>query len=133
MATSKPETRYILSIHALLDNIYYEKMANPWRSGTPDVWYSGCSGDLWVEYKFIDHIPLSNHILPNLTPRQANWLNRRYKEGRNVAVILGIPSGGIVYRDKDWCTPLPSSELLQRSVTKREIADFIKQQVGRDE
>ena len=127
---TKPENRFIGSINRLLPNTYAEKMNNPWRAGTADVWYSGNRGDLWVEYKFIERIPRSKEILPDLTPRQRRWLNDRFDEGRNVVVVLGTPTGGVIYRNKEWTRPLRSEELSKLVVPKAEIARWIYEQVG---
>lgn len=128
--SSKPETAYIQSIHRLIPTVYAEKMNNPFRSGTADVWYSGEVGDLWVEYKFIERIPRSEEILPDVTPRQEEWLNNRCDEGRNVAVVLGVPKGGVIYRDREWNVPMTQQELLARVVSKQDIARWIFSQVG---
>lgn len=130
MATPKPETRFIGNIHKLIPQVYAEKMNNPWRAGTPDVYYSGDVGDLWVEYKFIERIPRSKEILPELTPRQSRWLNNRYDEGRNVAVVLGTPLGGVIYRNKEWLTPLDSEALEALIIPRKEVALWILSQVG---
>ena len=130
MAASKPESTFIKGVHKHLTRTYSEKMNNPWRSGTADVWYSGDKGDLWVEYKFIERIPRSIEIVPNLSPRQRRWLNNRYDDGRNIAVILGTPSGGVIYTDKTWMSPLTSTEMEAQLVPKDEIARWIYNQVG---
>lgn len=130
MSTTKPENSFIHGIHRLLPRTYMEKMNNPWRSGTADVWYSGERGDLWVEYKFIERIPKSAEILPDLTPRQRRWVNNRFDEGRNVAVILGTPTGGVIYRNKEWMHPKDNQTLSGLLVPKDEIARWIFSQVG---
>ena len=130
MSTTKPENRFIESVHRHLPRTYAEKMNNPWRAGTADVWYSGDRGDLWVEYKFIERIPRSAEILPDLTPRQKRWLNNRYDEGRNVAVVLGTPTGGVIYRNKEWMRPLDHVTLAGLIVPRDEIARWIFSQVG---
>ena len=128
--STKPENRFIGSVHRYLPKTYAEKMNNPWRAGTADVWYSGDRGDLWVEYKFIERLPRSLEILPDLTPRQRRWLNARYDEGRNVAVVLGTPTGGVIYRDKEWTRPQDQVTLQGLLVPKDEIARWIYSQVG---
>jgi len=130
MSTTKPENRFIAGIHKNLPRTYAEKMNNPWRAGTPDVWYSGDRGDLWIEYKYIERIPRSLQILPDLTPRQKRWLNNRFDEGRNVAVVLGTPTGGVIYRNKEWLTPMDNETLSGLVVPKDEIARWIFSQVG---
>lgn len=129
---AKPENTFIGSVHKKFsgDKPYFEKMYNPLRSGTPDVYYSGVLGDLWVEYKFIPRIPRSAEILPDLTPRQRRWLNDRFAEGRNVAVVLGTPDGGVIYRNQEWNTPLSSTELSARVLSRAEVAQWITSQVG---
>lgn len=130
MSTTKPENRFIGSVHRRLPRTYAEKMNNPWRAGTADVWYSGDRGDLWIEYKFIERIPRSAEILPDLTPRQKRWLNNRFDEGRNVAVVLGTPTGGVIYRNKEWMRPLDHVTLAGLIVPRDEIARWIFSQVG---
>lgn len=130
MSTTKPENRFIASVHRHLPRTYAEKMNNPWRAGTADVWYSGDRGDLWIEYKFIERIPRSAEILPDLTPRQKRWLNNRYDEGRNTAVVLGTPTGGVIYRNKEWIRPLDHVALSGLVVPRDEIARWIFSQVG---
>ena len=130
MSTTKPENRFIGSVHRYLPRTYAEKMNNPWRAGTADVWYSGDRGDLWIEYKFIERIPRSTEILPDLTPRQKRWLNNRFDEGRNVAVVLGTPTGGVIYRNKEWMRPLDHVTLAGLIVPRDEIARWIFSQVG---
>lgn len=127
---AKPETTFIKSIHRLIPNVYAEKMNNPYRSGTADVWYSGVVGDLWIEYKYLPRIPRSLEILPDLTPRQLRWLGNRFDEGRNVAVVLGTPQGGVIYRDKAWCRPLTSEEIKPLLCSKADIARWIFSEVG---
>lgn len=130
MSSTKPENQFIKSINKYLPRTYAEKMNNPYRSGTADVWYSGDRGDLWVEYKFIERIPRSLEIFPDLTPRQRRWLNNRFDEGRNVAVVLGTPTGGVIYRNKEWLRPLDSETLKGMLLPRDEIARWIHSQVG---
>ena len=131
--TAKPETTFIAAIHrALPQSLYHEKMHNPYRGGTPDVWYSGCNGDLWVEYKFVASIsPKSKTVVPDLSALQSKWLELRYLEHRNVAVILGVGRiGGVIYRDREWEVPLSGEQLLKRVVSRSEIAHWILNQTG---
>ncbi len=99
-----PENRFIQRVHKKLDkSVYREKMHNVYRGGTPDVWYSGPGGDLWVEYKWIDSVPKSGTIVPNLSALQLDWLTKRYAEGRNVLVVVGTPEGAaVISRPDEW-------------------------------
>lgn len=127
---SKPETTYIKGVHKYLTQSYYEKTNNPFRSGTPDVWYSGNLGELWVEYKFIERIPKNAEILPEVSPRQAQWLANRLAEGRNVAVVVGSPEGGVIYRRANWLIALSPAEFRKLMVPKEAVAKWIYGQVG---
>ncbi len=128
--SSKPETTFIRSVHRFIPKVYAEKMNNPWRRGTADVWYSGVVGDLWVEYKYVERIPNSKEILPDVTSQQAKWLGNRFDEGRNVAVVLGTPTGGVIYRDREWLKPLDPQIFTSCIVERRKIAQWILAQVG---
>jgi hypothetical protein len=127
---SKPETTYIEGVHKHLTQSYYEKMNNAFRSGTPDVWYSGHLGELWIEYKFIERIPKNAEILPEVTSMQAKWLANRLAEGRNVAVVVGSPEGGVIYRRANWLIPLSPAEFRKQMVGKEAVATWIYGQVG---
>lgn len=131
MASQKPETKFIQSIHRLIPEVYFEKNNNPWRSGTPDVWYSGDKGDLWIEYKYLGQFPANKAIYPELTAQQTRWLNNRYKEGRNVAVVLGTKTGGVVYINKDWNNPYSATELNDRILSRLDIATWIHDSAGK--
>lgn len=126
----KPETTFISSVHRHLIGPHVEKMHNSYRSGTADVWYSGDLGDLWIEYKFIERIPRSDRIVPDLTAQQMRWLNDRYDEGRNVAVVLGTPTGGVIYRDKNWSIPVNDTTVKNRLLDRKSIALWIFHQTG---
>jgi hypothetical protein len=139
---AKPETGFINSINKHLKEIYFEKTNNPFRSGIADSWYSGERGDLWVEYKYEPNLPKIKEYLPNLSPRQLKWLGDREDEGRNVAVILGFPEGGVIYHTRrqshrpdwynfhSWLEPQTRDQLLQRALTRQELAKWIFETVG---
>lgn len=135
MGASKPETVFYNAIHKKLDKAphgapYYEKMYNPLRAGTPDAYYSGDRGELWIEYKYIPRIPRSAVVLPDLSPRQARWLNNRHREGRNVAVVVGCPEGGVIYREQEWLVPLTPEEFRAKLLPRSTIAEWISNNVG---
>lgn len=132
---SKPETTFYQSIHRLLKpqqpKIYNEKMYNPLRGGTPDVWYSGYGGDLWVEYKWIPKLPkrVPVRMYKELSPLQLSWLNTRYEEGRNVRCILGTPEGCWIFRDRLWEHDLDALVIRSNKLTKYDISEFIVSEV----
>jgi hypothetical protein len=91
-----PENRFIAAIHRQLPKeLYREKMHNPYRGGTFDVWYSGNKADLWIEYKWGNN---------SLSALQLKWGEGRHKEGRKVAVARGFASGKCTWytRPEEW-------------------------------
>ena len=98
-------------------------MHNAFRGGTPDVWYSGPGGDLWVEYKWIAKIPKSGIIVPNLSALQLDWLTKRRLEGRNVLVVVGTPKGALsLHLEVSWSSYKYGGERLH---TDAELAGVI--------
>ena len=79
------------------------KNHNQYNGGIADVWYSGTSRDLWVEYKFIV-VPKRNDtvIVPGLSPLQLEWLRGRAKDGRHVGVVIGCKEGGVYLHASQW-------------------------------
>ena len=111
-------------------------MNNPYNSGTADVWYSGKRGDLWVEYKFLKEgkIPARPGIdlvtkQRYLSALQLDWLEGRYTEGRNVAVVVGCKEGGVVWFDGAWREPMAAEEFRCRLHTRVSLAAWIMGQV----
>jgi len=98
-----------------------------WHAGVPDHYYSGNKADLWAEYKYFptdrDSFNLNKPAkTPKLTRQQQLWLNSRYDEGRNVWVIVGMPSGGVILMNKEWMEPIGVCTLLTRQEIANEIS-----------
>lgn len=112
------------------DWIHYEKMNNPYRSGTADAWYSAAS-DLWVEFKYLPVRPLHTTVEPLklLTELQTHWLNDRWTEGRNVCVVIGCPGGGVVLDDCRWNHDIPASLFHSLFLSVVDLAAWIRSQV----
>lgn len=132
----KPENTFVDGVHNYLapkPELHREKMSNPYSSGTADWWYSGDKNDLWVEYKYVPRIPQRVNIRPLelLTPLQAKWLDGRYKEGRNVAVIIGCPSGGVVLRGHAWTCEISPEVFASTVQSRRQLAEWITAQVNK--
>lgn len=127
--SKKPETTFIASVHKHFPDKqvpHREKMNNPYRSGTADVWYSGRKGDLWVEYKFIPKLPVkSNSVLVDCSPLQLKWLGDRHREGRSVFVIVGHPAGGVILSDLEWGEPMSVTEFERRTVSREAICKWL--------
>lgn len=99
----KPETRFYRRVNEKLPHeIHRQKISSLYGNGTPDFWYSGAK-DGWVEFKWL--IKLSRNgvdPLKLLSPLQALWINRRYREGRLILVIIGSPKGCSILENGAW-------------------------------
>lgn len=127
---SKPESTFIRSVHAHLGDVYAEKMNNPFRSGTADVWYSGRKGDAWAEYKFVPKVPKTAQIVPDLSERQKLWLQQRLEEGRRVLVIVGCPEGGVFFEPGEWNVGISPTEFRARVLSRSALAAAIREITG---
>lgn len=130
--STKPETRFYTAVHKLIPkDVHREKMANPYRGGTADVWYSGTADDLWAEYKWLAKVPVKAaiRVYELASPLQLQWLRDRRKEGRNVVVILGSPNGAWVYSHGTWEHDLAVEDFRANALTKQQVADYIRSRV----
>lgn len=131
---AKPETNFTAGVHKYLPSVtllHREKMSNPYRGGTVDIWYSGVKSDLWVEYKFLPSVPQRGIVDAKrlgLSALQAAWLAGRHKEGRNVAMIVGCPSGGVIMRDREWEEGISPEQFKARIQPRPNLAAWIAQQ-----
>lgn len=123
----KPENRYIAAVHKQLpEGVYAEKMHNPYRGGTFDVWYSARPRDMWVEYKWVERLPVRVALVPDLSALQRDWGLGRFNEGRNVKVVVGSPTGGVVFMNPtEWTNGLLKFQVLSKS----DIARWIVRQI----
>lgn len=93
------------------------------------MWYSGCAGDLWVEYKYIRKLPVHTavRIYDLLSAQQMRWLNDRFAEGRHVAVVLGSPLGAWIFEDNAWQTlDVTRQQIVARRLDQKAVADYIR-------
>lgn len=113
--SSGPENKFIKSVHdKLTEEIYREKMHNPYRGGTADVWYSG-KCDAWIEYKWINSVPKKGVLVPALSGLQKLWCDGRFSEGRNVYVVVGCPLGAIIFSNPaEWNDGLKTPVVLSK-------------------
>lgn len=129
---SGPETRFYTGVHKLLPRtVYREKTHNPYRGGTPDVWYSGNADDLWVEYKWLAKLPRSAPVVLTklLSPLQQRWLDQRHAEGRNVAVVLGTPEGAWIMSGKMWKLDIDPADIRAANKSKHDVARYIEERI----
>jgi len=122
----KPERRFRQSVTKHLKSIYVWAINDSWHAGVPDHYYSGAGGDLWAEYKYFPTDRAKFDLTrptktPKLTRVQQNWLNQRHDEGREVRVIVGMPSGGVILMNKEWLEPVIVEHIMTREEIAREI------------
>jgi hypothetical protein len=116
------ESAFIQSIHHKLPKtIYRWKISDRFSSGVADAYYSTPKTDLWVEYKYYPQ-NLPKNVTPNLSRLQIKWLHDRHTEGRNVYVIVGSPSGCLIYENLEWTKP--KSRQLQ--IPREELIEWLK-------
>lgn len=127
--SAKPETTFTAAVHRHLPKTLHRvKNHNSFTGGIPDCWYSGHKSDLWVEYKFVPKLP--EQFTPALTALQSQWLKARHAEGRNVAVIVGAPEGGVILRNLEWGNSMSRTDFLRKLKSRAELAAWICQEVG---
>ncbi len=131
--SAKPETTFINALHRKLPkSVYHMKNNNPYTGGIPDCWYSGQLGDVWVEFKYLPSMPVRADVHPAklLSALQMEWLNGRYAEGRNVAVIIGAPKGGVLLVDRAWEMSLSPQLFASLIRSKDDLIEWILTQVN---
>lgn len=122
----KKETTYIKRVtRKLSKSVYHWKIHASFENGVPDSYFSGNTTDLWVEFKWLDKVKTG--VLADLSPLQQYWLNARYSQGRNIAVIVGTPIGSALLRDAAWNNPICNFDL-----SVKDISSWINKEVGHD-
>jgi len=124
----KPERRYRNNITRYLrGKVYYWPINDTYTSGVPDHWYSGDADCLWVEYKYYPtsrvRFSLTGTKNPKLSALQQQWINARYAEGRNVWVVVGMPSGGLILKHRRWMDDIIVAD--EKLLSTKEIANEI--------
>lgn len=131
--SSGPENTFIRAVNKYVPaDVYRMKNHNQYNGGIADVWYSGAKADLWIEYKFIE-IPVRGDTMidlvggknPPLSHLQQEWITARKAEGRNVWVIVGSKSGGVVFQDLSWKAKLNASAFRALLCSRNELGSII--------
>lgn len=122
----KPERRFRQSVTRHLSGVYVWAINDSWHAGVPDHYYSGKGGDLWAEYKYFPTDRESFDLTrppktPKLSRLQQVWLNDRSDEGRDVMVIVGMPSGGVILINQEWMHPFTVHDIWSRKEIAAEI------------
>lgn len=104
------------------EGIYCLKLNLHRTQSVADSWYSGIGGDLWVEWKYRKTHPARPPWKTGATELQAHWLNERYNEGRQVALVIGLPEQRAMIIDRP---PFLVSESVE-SIHRQELVEWIK-------
>ncbi len=109
-------------------------MANPYRGGTPDDYYEGANGVLWVEWKFLPALPpiidlTYDKAKVKLSPLQRHWLRRAHGNGVNTAVIAGCKDGGVIFHGLEWERQWDRELFQSMTLPRKAVARWIEEQV----
>ena len=129
----KPETTFSKGVLSHLPrSVYHMKNNNPYLGGVPDLWFSGSSADLWVEVKYLPRVPWRDSVVPTelLSKLQAQWLERRHREGRQVAAIIGSPDRGVVLPGITWQDEISATSFVARMQSRPALAQWIIERVN---
>jgi len=138
--SQKPENVFRASVHRYKSKrVHQEKTNNTYRGGIPDDYYesNGKPGSLWVEYKYIAKLQrelllTAKNAKPKLSDLQEKWIDRAYRNGQQVAVIIGCPKGGLILTDRDWLKPITAEYFEANMKSRKEIMEWIEEQVTID-
>lgn len=103
-------------------------------NGTPDRYYDGLHGDLWVEYKMLATMPRNGVVVGKFTPLQLAWMERRYRNstnlphGPNVIGVVGLPNRKAVIQRS--LTEWREGSRIETAVTIREVSEWIQNRCG---
>lgn len=101
-------------------------------NGTPDMYYDGPGAVLWVEYKYIPHMPRDGLVggvddkkRGCYSTKQFQWMERRHHRGRNVLGIVGLPNRTAViqYTPGEW----KEKSSVERAIPWGEVARHIEE------
>jgi hypothetical protein len=93
----------------------------------PDAFYGGPNGVLWIEYKFLQKLPIrdTTQIKVNLSPLQVNWLTQLSECHQNAVAIVAIGANAVILRAPFWCGTITKQRFLDDAMSKKQIANFI--------
>jgi len=97
-------------------------------SGTPDVFYEGNKGDIWIEYKCIPKWEGRRTVPINkISSNQKLWLTRRIENDLPCAVIIGAEDGKSIILTKTHIFNPPDIKHLYENYLKTptQVAEWI--------
>lgn len=107
-------------------------MSNPYCGGTLDSYYETHGPRvLWVEYKFLSHLP--KEILRPfdlLSGLQQKWYDRALRNKVEVATIVGFSDGGFIFAADTVYATYTRVQLTNMLLSRQTIAAWISKQLG---
>lgn len=107
-------------------------------NGTPDR-YLDYKRDLWVEFKMADTYGNKGYNVGAddkgmLSPKQREWLRRRWTAGFNAVVIVGVPSdkarGFVLTEPDEWETRVMPEVFIPRLMYAAQLAAYLLERVS---
>ena len=92
-------------------------------NGTPDNYYDGPISDLWAEYKMLKSMPRSGIAIGAYSPQQLRWMTRRWRHGRNVIGLVGLPNRTVCvqHTPEEWL----NGTTVTSAITIKETATWL--------
>lgn len=126
------ERSFIDAVHKQLPPDVFRQgmtLASMTTGGTPDYYYDYAQ-DLWVEYKALSSSDTLPALIPEKalpTPLQRQWLDRRFANGGNTVVAVGLKVKGRVHgflleTPEEWSTRWPKEWYSPRIVPASTLA-----------
>ena len=135
------ESQFYARVNAKLPKtIHHQAMTGVTWNGSLDRYYDGTKADYWIEFKAWPSMPRDGMICVapdpkkkkqyqgRLSPSQLRWATRRWRTGKNAAVIVVMPDRRALILDDpaQWTAPV----LVAGTKTIEEVAEWIIAQVG---
>ena len=98
------EHSFIRSIHTnMSSDVFVWKLAAKYHGGVPDAWYSGPSGYMFIEYKYVSKLPKrsTTPVKIALTELQRAWLRTAISHNHLAYIVLGSEAGVYITQDPD--------------------------------
>ena len=122
------EHSFIRSIHTdMSPDVFVWKIADKYQGGVPDTYYSGPSGYMYIEYKYIQNIPkrATTKVKVALTELQRTWLRRAQSHNHLTYTVIGSPAGVYIIADPDLMY-VTQEKLIAHSIPKKFFVNRIE-------
>ena len=122
------EHSFIRSIHTnISSDVFVWKIADKYQGGVPDTYYSGPSGFMYIEYKYIQNIPKrsTTKVKVTLTELQRAWLRRAQSHNHLAYTVIGSSAGVYIIADPHLVY-VTQENLISKSIPKKNFIDRIE-------